>query len=67
MPNGCLVHLWRPHGVNIVVIRDDLKNKGLFYLFESYSFHAACECFFFQGGDDILWTSNGFIEGLRRV
>ena len=46
MPNGCLVHLWRPHGVNIVVIRDDLKDKGLFCLFESYSLHAACECFF---------------------
>ena len=22
---------------------------------------------FFQGGDDILWTLNGFIEGLGRV
>ena len=22
---------------------------------------------FFQGEDDVLWTSNGFIEGLRRV
>ena len=45
MPNGCLVHLWWPHDVNIVVIGDDLKNKGMFCLFDIYSFHAACGCF----------------------
>ena len=68
MPNGCLVHLWRPHGVNIVVIRDDLKDKGLFCLFESYSFHAACECFFFPRWRwytlDIEWLYWGSEKGL---
>ena len=30
MPNGGLVHLWRPHGLNVVVIKDDLKDRGMF-------------------------------------
>ena len=51
--------------MNIVVIRDDLKDKGMVCLFTSIPSMQLVDVFF-QGGDDVLWTSNGFIEGLRR-
>ena len=49
--------------MNIVVIRDDLKDKGMVCLFTSIPSMQLVDVFF-QGGDDVLWTSNGFIEGL---
>ena len=52
--------------MNIVVIRDDLKDKGMVYFFTSIPSVQLVDVYF-QGGDDVLWTSNGFIEGLRRV
>ena len=52
--------------MNIVVIRDDLKDKGMVCLFTSIPSMQLVDLFF-QGGDDVLWASNSFIEGLRRV